>query len=226
MIARGMLRPSPEKLRTRAEEYERKGKNHKALESYRELAELEPTDPDVWVLLGEKELALGGEAPLAAQAFFRATDLLLRGGMFREAAEVCQRSLEADRRHGPARRLQGIIERRLRRLAGEEDPEPPPSLPKVIVEAAPAVVAVEAAPAVVAVEAVPPGVAVEAVPPGVAVEAVPPGVAVEAAPAVVKAAPAVVAVEAAPAVVKAAPPVVAVEAAPAVVAIAVPPAAV
>src|SRR5262249_19199241 len=76
-------------------------------------------------------------------------------------------SLAADRGHGPARRLQGIIERRLRRLAGEEEPEPPPSPPKVIVEAPSPVVEgppllVEAPPAAPPIEAAPaPGPAAE-----------------------------------------------------------------
>ena len=127
-----MLGASPAKLRTRAEEYERKGKRDKALESYQKLAESDPGDPDLWMLLGEKELTLG-EPARGGQAFFRATELLLRGGLFQQAAEACQKALAADRSHGPARRLQGIIDKRLRRMAGEEEPEPPPSPPKVIV---------------------------------------------------------------------------------------------
>jgi CRP-like cAMP-binding protein len=129
-------RSTPEKLRARAEELERKGKRDKALEAYQQLAESEPTDPDLWILLGEKEIAIG-EPARAAQAFFRATDLLLRGGLFQEAAEMCQKSLAADRGFGPARRLQGIIEKRLRRMSGEEEPEPPPAPPKVIIADAP-----------------------------------------------------------------------------------------
>src|SRR5262245_31985648 len=129
-------RSTPEKLRARAEELERKGKSDKALEAYQPPAESHHTDPDLWILLGEKELELG-EAARAAPAFFRATDLLLRGGLFREAAEMCEKSLAADRGFGPARRLQGIIEKRLRRLSGEEEPEPPPAPPKVIIAEAP-----------------------------------------------------------------------------------------
>ena len=127
-----MLGGSPAKLRTRAEELERKGKRDKALEAYQKLAEADPSDPDLWMLLGDKELVLG-EPARGAQAFFRATELLLRGGLFQEAAVACEKALGADRGHGPARRLQGIIDKRLRRMAGEEEPEPPPSPPKVIV---------------------------------------------------------------------------------------------
>src|SRR5262245_20510396 len=107
--------PDPEKLRARAEELERKGKCGRALETYRDLAHAHPLDPELWLLLGAKEIGFG-EAPRAAEAFFRATDLLLRGGFLIEALDASKRALGADRNHGAARRLQGIIERRLRRM--------------------------------------------------------------------------------------------------------------
>src|ERR1043165_5293554 len=101
----------PAKLRARAEELERRGKRERAMEAYRGLVEAEPYDPELWLLLGAKEIGIG-EPARAAQAFFRATDILLRTGLLTEALEASKRTLAADRNHGAARRLQGIIERR------------------------------------------------------------------------------------------------------------------
>src|SRR5262245_3112084 len=101
---------STEKLRARAEELDRKGRPDKALEAWRELVHVDPEVPEHWILLGERELAIG-DSPRAGQSFFRAMDLLLRGGFLKEAQEMGQRALAADRQQGAARRLLGIIDR-------------------------------------------------------------------------------------------------------------------
>ncbi|HJZ84791.1 MAG TPA: cyclic nucleotide-binding domain-containing protein [Polyangia bacterium] len=126
-------RPDPARLRARAEELERKGKRERALAAYRDLAAADPVDPDLWRLLGEKELA-HGDGARAAQAFFRVTDLLARAGLLREALTAAGQALAADPHHGAARRLHGILERRLHLLDQGPEPEPPPGPPKVIVQ--------------------------------------------------------------------------------------------
>src|SRR5262249_39808964 len=123
----------PARLRARAEELERKGKRERALETYRGLAQAEPYDPELWLLLGSKEIGFG-QPGRAAGAFFRAPDILLRIGLLTEALDAAKRTLEVDRNHGAARRLRGIIERRLRLTTSGPEPDGAPPAPKVIVE--------------------------------------------------------------------------------------------
>src|SRR5262245_61713422 len=112
-----------ERFVSKARSLEAKGRRDKALELYRDACREEPYDPDLWRARAETATAEGlhGEA---AEAFFHVGDLYARGGLAAEALPVVKRVLEIDPHHGGARRLAGVLERRIALASGSLPAEP------------------------------------------------------------------------------------------------------
>ena len=117
-----------DKLVAKAHKLESKGKLDKALDVYRQVAELSPHDPDHWIALGGVAETLGENAE-AAEALFRAADMMFRGGLYAEALGLARRVQALDPGHGGARLFVRKLEARVaprEEVSSKELPKEPP----------------------------------------------------------------------------------------------------
>jgi CRP-like cAMP-binding protein len=110
-----------EKLLSKGQAFEKKGKPDKALEVYRDGCRQEPYDPDLWLARAAvaRKQNLDGEA---AESLFKCCDLYARAGLPGDALRVAKQVLELDKGHGGAKRMVRMLETRLG--LGEDEPAP------------------------------------------------------------------------------------------------------
>lgn len=106
-----------ERLLKKARKLVSKGKTAKALATYRDACEHGPHDPEAWIERANVAQSVD-ETAEAADALFQAADLYARGGLTTEAAEMAEKVLELDPKHGPAKRFV--------RMLKPPEPEPEP----------------------------------------------------------------------------------------------------
>ncbi|MBI4509360.1 MAG: cyclic nucleotide-binding domain-containing protein [Deltaproteobacteria bacterium] len=132
-----------EKLLSKGQALERKGKRDKALELYRDACDKEPYDPELWTARAAVAHALGN-APEATSSLFRAADIYARAAMPSEALTLARRVLEIDKNHGGARRFLSMLQARYG--VGEDEPQRhPPAEKRQVEESIPVAPAPEAA---------------------------------------------------------------------------------